>query len=205
MTQDQHFEQLKHPNPHMRERAMWEIAENRDDTTIPRLMANLAEDDVVYRRASVKALGVIGTDAVPFLVDVAANSDDVTARASAIKAMTQVVVRHPDTPFPQEGMEALKRLMNDANPVVYVASVMTLGEIGPASFDILADALQTTDNVALAVAIVNAMPALGDERARATLQQVLSDDTTDGYVKDVAESALSRLDLVLNNQPQVAQ
>ncbi|NJQ97678.1 MAG: HEAT repeat domain-containing protein [Hydrococcus sp. CSU_1_8] len=62
MTIDSLFEQLKHPNPHLRERAMWEIADARDETTIPRLMAVLGEEDVVYRRAAVKALGVIGIE-----------------------------------------------------------------------------------------------------------------------------------------------
>ena len=49
---DSFFEQLKHPNPHMRERAMVDIIDNRDDTTIPRLMSALAAEDTVYRRAA---------------------------------------------------------------------------------------------------------------------------------------------------------
>ena len=36
MTQDELFDQLKHPNPHLRERAMWELADLKDETTIPR-------------------------------------------------------------------------------------------------------------------------------------------------------------------------
>ena len=38
MTTDSLFEQLKHPNPHLRERAMRELAETRDENTIPRLI-----------------------------------------------------------------------------------------------------------------------------------------------------------------------
>ena len=38
MTQDPLFQQLKHPNPHLRERAILELAETRDETTIPRLI-----------------------------------------------------------------------------------------------------------------------------------------------------------------------
>jgi bilin biosynthesis protein len=62
------FQQLKHPNPHLRDRAMMEIAEHRDETTIPKLMAILDEEDTTYRRAAVKALGVIGADTVPSTV-----------------------------------------------------------------------------------------------------------------------------------------
>jgi len=37
MTSEALFEQLKHPNPNMRNRAMLEIADTRDENTIPRL------------------------------------------------------------------------------------------------------------------------------------------------------------------------
>ena len=57
MSTEKLFQQLKHPNPHLQERAMWEIAENRDETTIPRLMSILDEENTTYRRAAVKALG----------------------------------------------------------------------------------------------------------------------------------------------------
>lgn len=202
MTQDELFDQLKHPNPHLRERAMWELADLKDETTIPRLMANLGEEDVVYRRASVKALGVIGTETVEPLVTVLLGDDDVTTRASALKALTQVVVRHPETPMPQIGMDALKTSLDDANPVVYVASVMTLGEIGTPAFDILAEALKTTDNEALAVAIVNAMPSIGDDRAKDLLESYVAEEgAEESYSQEVAKSALSRLSLIQNNQP----
>ena len=65
MAADSLFEQLKHPNPHMRDRAMREIVDTRDENTIPKLMSALGEEDVVYRRASVKTLGLIGMDSVP--------------------------------------------------------------------------------------------------------------------------------------------
>ena len=179
---------------------MWEIADLKDETTIPRLMANLGEEDVVYRRASVKALGLIGTETVAPLVNVLLGDGDVTTRASALKALTQVVVQHPETPMPQIGMDALKTSLNDANPVVYVASVMTLGEIGTLAFEILADALKTTDNEALAVAIVNAMPNMGDDRAKELLEAYIETAPEDSYSSEVAKSALSRLSLIQSNQ-----
>lgn len=39
------FEQLKHPNPQMRRRAMLEIVATRDEATIPTLMDALGEED----------------------------------------------------------------------------------------------------------------------------------------------------------------
>jgi bilin biosynthesis protein len=80
--------------------------------------------------------------------------------------------------------------------VVYIATVMTLGEIGEASLDILTETLATTDNPALGVSIVNALAAVGDERSAEVLNKVVNDELVDPYVKETAISALSRLELV---------
>ncbi|WP_019498991.1 HEAT repeat domain-containing protein [Pseudanabaena sp. PCC 6802] len=196
MSQNELFQQLKHPNPYMRERAMVEIAENRDDTTIPNLMSVLGDEDVVYRRAAVKALGVIGADTVPPLVDALLNSDNVTVRGSAAKALAQVALNYPEGPFPAVGMQGLKTALDDLNPVVHIAAVMALGEIGEPALDILLDSLQTTDNVALAVSIANALASIGGDRAAATLTGLIDDESADPYVRETAVSALSRLEQV---------
>ncbi len=200
MTTDSLFEQLKHPNPHLRERAMRELVETRDENTIPRLMGILGEEDVVYRRAAVKALGFIGPDSVPSLVESLLNSDNVTIRASCAKALAQIAVNHREVPFPAEGIQGLKAALNDPNPVVHIASVMALGEIGSPVLDILVENLQTTDNPALAVAIVNALGSMGDSRAVEVLTTLTNDQSADSYVRESATSALSRLEMVINYQ-----
>ncbi len=200
MTTDSLFEQLKHPNPHLRERAMRELVETRDKNTIPRLMGILGEEDVVYRRAAVKALGFIGPDSVPSLVESLLNSDNVTIRASCAKALAQIAVNHREVPFPAEGIQGLKAALNDPNPVVHIASVMALGEIGSPVLDILVENLQTTDNPALAVAIVNALGSMGDSRAVEVLTALTNDQSADSYVRESATSALSRLEMVINYQ-----
>jgi bilin biosynthesis protein len=164
MTTDALFEQLKHPNPHLRERAMMAIAESRDQNTIPRLVSVLDQEDVIYRRAAVKALGVIGVDAVPAVVESLLHSDNVTVRGSAAKALAQIAINYPDISFPEAGLQGLKAAIDDPNPVVHIASVMALGQMGSAAFEILVEALQTSDNVAAQVAIVNAIASLGDPK-----------------------------------------
>ncbi|MBD2676410.1 MULTISPECIES: HEAT repeat domain-containing protein [Nostoc] len=197
MTTDSLFEQLKHPNPNLRERAMWQLAEVRDENTIPRLMSILDDEDVTYRRAAVKALGAVGVDAVPALVELLLNSDNATVRGSCAKALAQVAANHPDVPFPEEGLQGLKTALNDPNGVVYIASVMALGEIGSPAFEILTEALKTTDNVAVAVAIVNALGSMGDVRGVEVLTALTNDETVDSYVRESAVSALPRLDQVI--------
>ena len=162
------------------------------------LISVLDETDVTYRRAAVKTLGVIGADAVPAIVHELLHSDNSTVRSSAAKALAQISVNYPNLEFPEEGLQGLKTAIQDPNPVVHIASVMALGTMGPVAFDILRDALLTTDNPAVAVTVVNALADLKDERSADLLKQVSDDETADSYVKESAVSALSRLEMVMN-------
>ena len=197
MTTDAIFEKLKHPNPNLRKKAMWELAENRDGETIPRLISILDQDDVTYRRAAVKALGIIGADVVEPIVDSLLNSDNPTVRSSSAKVLAQVVAHHPDVPMPEAGIQGLKQALNDPNPVVYIPAVMTLGEIGSPVFDLLAETLSTTDNLAVGVAILNALGSMGDPRGVEVLTKLSNDKEVDPYIQESAASALSRLEMVM--------
>ena len=188
------FDRLKHPNPNLRDRAMLELVKTRDETTIPRLISILDEDDTTYRRAAVKTLGAIGMDTVPFLIEILARSENVTVRGSAVKALAQVIVNYPDVPFPAEGLECLKTSMSDENPVVNIAAVMALGELGTPAFEILVEALKTTDNIALQVILVNTLASIGDIRAEPILAAAIEDTSLDEYVRESATSALPRLE-----------
>ncbi len=196
MTTDALFDQLKHPNPHLRQRAMIELAETQAPGTIEKLLANLGEADVTYRRSSVKALGMMGRDAVPPVAQLLLDSDDVTVRSSCAKALAQYAVNYGDEVFPQAGLDALKAAVTDDNPVVHISSAMALGEVGSAALDIVAEALETTENLSLAVSLTNALAAIGTPEAAEKLKVVAEDESTDSYVRESANSALSRIDMV---------
>ncbi|MEL6939907.1 MAG: HEAT repeat domain-containing protein [Cyanobacteria bacterium J06598_1] len=198
MVADSVFSQLKHPNPQMRQRAMTEIVTHRDESTIPTLMAALGEEDVVYRRACVKTLGAVGMDSVPAVVEQMLNAENDTVRASCTKAMAQIAVYHPDEPFPAEGLAGLKKAIEDPYPVVQIAAVMSLGEIGVPAVDTLLETLSTTDNVAIALTITNTLGSIGDPRAIDVLKDLIADKSVDSYVRETAESALPRLEQVMS-------
>ncbi len=176
---------------------MLELAEARDENTIPRLMSILNQEDVTYRRAAVKALGIIGADVVPSVVDSLLNSDNATVRSSCAKALAQVVVNHPEVQMPEEGIQGLKQALNDPNPVVNIPAVMTLGEIGPPVFDLLVETLNTSENLAVGVAILNALGSMGDPRGVEVLTNLSNDESADPYIQESATSALSRLEMVM--------
>ena len=203
MTVDSLFEQLKHPNPNLRERAIGELAENPDAQIVARLMDALDSEDVVFRRAAVKTLGAIGNETVPALVAVMLESDDPTARSSAAKALAQVAVNYRGIePFPDAGIQGLRSALGDENPVVNIAAAMALGEAGSAAVTPLAEVLAATDNPALAVAIVNALGATRDDRASEILTALSQNEGADPLVRGSATSALSRIDLAQNYRSQ---
>ena len=196
MSTETLFQQLKHPNPNLRNQAMWELAENYDAETIAKLMSILDDEDTNYRRAAVKTLGEIGHEAVTPLVAAMLNSENVTVRGSAAKAIAQVVICHPDQPLSDEGVQGLKTALQDANPVVNIAAVMAMGAIGEPVVGILIEALQETDNPALAISLVNTIASIGDIRGVEVLQEIINNEAADSYVRESATSALSRLEMI---------
>ena len=198
MSLDALFDQLKHPNPNLRDRAALEIAEKRDEFTIPRLMEILNAEDVGFRRAAVKVLGVIGPVALPVLCEGLLQNADPVVRASCAKAIAQCATNYDEGAISESAIAALKAGTSDENPVVHLASVMALGQVGKPAFEVMADILQNGDNDAVAVAIVNALGSSGDERAIPILQALSKDETVDPYVSEMATSALPRLDQVIN-------
>ncbi|NJK37087.1 MAG: HEAT repeat domain-containing protein [Oscillatoriales cyanobacterium RM2_1_1] len=194
MTTDALFNQLKHPNPHLRERAMWALAETSDPEIIPRLLKSLGEPNVSYRRAAVKALGIIGTDSVGSVVDLLLTTEDLVVKASCVKALAQVAFNHPEDPFPTVGLQALNTVLQDPNPVVNIATAMALGEIGVPALEMLTISLQETDNPALAIAILNAISSIDHPQSIKILRDLAQDESADGYVRESAISAVSRVE-----------
>lgn len=197
MSLDALFEELKHPNPNLRDRASLDIAEGRDETTVPRLMGLIAHENVDLRRSAVKTLGVIGADAVPALTR-GLKSEDVAMRTSCCKALAQLAGNFPDEEIPSDTITALKLGTGDENAMVQLVSVMALGQLGRAGFEPLTEVLRETDDAAVGVAIVNALGSGGDERSIAVLQALTTDMTVDSYVRESAVSALPRLDQMIN-------
>jgi bilin biosynthesis protein len=62
--------------------------------------------------------------------------------------------------------------------------------------DILIEALTETDNPALAVSLVNAIASIGDSRGIDVLQAIINDESADSYVRETANSAFSRLEMM---------
>ena len=196
------YPQLQHQNPRLRERAMREIAKNRTEETISQLMAILSAEDVVYRRAAVQTLGIIGIDVVPGLAAELVNSENDTVRASCAKALAAIALNYKEEAFPTIALEALQKALRDTYPVVQISAVGALGTVGSPALPILQDAL-AIENLALQVAAIGALGSIGDSRAEEPLSALANNPDADPYIRESAESALSRLDQIIKMNQRV--
>lgn len=196
MSTEELYQQLKHKNPKLRQRAMRQIAAERTENTISELMAILDNEDVVYRRAAVQTLGVIGLDAVPVLGETLTTSQNNTVRASCAKALAAIALNYSEETFPTVGLQSLQRALEDPDPVVKISTVGALGTIGPPAFEILVTALEI-DDIALQVTVLQALGSLGDERAMEVLSAAAENQEADPYIRESAASSISRLEQVL--------
>ena len=71
--------------------------------------------------------------------------------------------------------------------------------MGLPALDILINALKTTQNVAVATSIANTLGSINDPKSVAALPGAINDDSTDPYVKELAESSIGRMNMFPSN------
>lgn len=197
MSIEERYPNLKHKNPNLRARTMDEIAQNYDESTITELISILYSEDVTFRRTAAKTLSVIGLDTVPFVLKELNNSENPLVRASCADILADIVFQHGESEqFPPEVIAGLQKALQDPNPLVYLSTIGALSTLGKSAFNILQEALKI-DNIAVRVAVVDALGSLGDERGIELLNNLTQDENVDTYIRDSAVSALSRLEQVI--------
>jgi bilin biosynthesis protein len=201
-TLDQLFEDLGHPNPYVQTEAFLAMVRNHAEAALPRLLLLLDHEDVVRRRAAVRALGVFADRAILPLAEKFHASQDGTVRASCIKAYAQIASNARGILFPPEAMAALEAALQDCSPVVAIAAVMALGQVGEQALPLLIQVCQG-DNEAQAVAAVNALATIDHPDVASCLAQLAAAEDIDTYVRETVASAMARLEDLRARQPAV--
>ena len=197
---DQLFSDLAHPNPYIQTQAFTAMAQHWQQEAMPRLIALLDQPDVSLRRASVRGLGAFGEVAMQPIADCFRSSEDGTVRASCVKAYAQLASNYPGLPFSAPAMEVLQAGLADPSPVVAVASVMALGQVGEQAVSLLQEVCRG-DNPAQAVAAVNALAEINDPSVEEGFEDLLALDNLDDYVRETLASAVLRLKDLKARQP----
>ena len=195
------FDDLAHPNPYIQSQAFMAMVRDWPQQALPRLLGLLAQPDIALRRASVRGIGAFGAAALLPLADLLMASTDSTIRASCVKAYAQVASNQPGIQFPETAMQALEEALSDDSPVVAVASVMALGQVGGQAVPLLLRVVGG-DNPAQAVAAVNALAQIDDPAIEPILKDLQHQPKLDSYVRETLESALARIRELQARQPQ---
>jgi bilin biosynthesis protein len=195
------FDDLAHPNPYIQSQAFMAMVRDWPQQALPRLLGLLAQPDIALRRASVRGIGAFGAAALLPLADLLMASTDSTIRASCVKAYAQVASNQPGIHFPETAMRALEEALSDDSPVVAVASVMALGQVGGQAVPLLLRVVGG-DNPAQAVAAVNALAQIDDPAIEPILKDLQNQPQVDSYVRETIESALARISDLQARQPQ---
>ena len=197
---DQLFADLSHPNPYIQTQAFTAMAQHWQEEAMPRLIALLDQPDVSLRRASVRGLGAFGEVAMQPIADCFRSSDDGTVRASCVKAYAQLASNYPGIPFSVDAMDVLQAGLADPSPVVAVASVMALGQVGEQAVALLLE-VSRGDNPAQAVAAVNALAEINHPSVEQGFEALLAIDNLDDYVRETLASAVLRVKDLKARQP----
>ena len=82
--------------------------------------------------------------------------------------------------------------LGDDSPVVAVASVMALGQVGAQAVALLLE-VSRGDNPAQGVAAINALAEINDPSVEEGFNALLREESLDSYVKETLGSAVMRL------------
>jgi bilin biosynthesis protein len=193
---DERYPDLKSSNAIVRERIANQIAEERDENTIPQLIAVLDSPDYAYRQSLVQVFGIIGFDAIPALIEELDRNQSDLVRVSCSQAVAAIANNSPEVSLPNEALAGLYQAVSDSNPVVQLSTIGALSTMGSAVYEILVQALDL-DDLLVGVAAIDAIGSLGDSRGLALLSELSANRNVDPYLRDAATSALSRLEQVI--------
>ena len=193
-----------HPNPRIQEEACLILSEHYQEEAMPKLLELFCHHDPKVYRAAVKGIGFFGSSAFDPLIELYATTENQTARRCCPKAFVQLFKNFPDQPFPDSVMEMLEQGIDDTDMVVVQGALMCLGQIGKQQFRseeairLLARSL-SSENVALIFSASQALADIPNPMAEDALQK-LQEKNDDPLIQEAAQSALARLQNLLNSR-----
>ena len=194
---DSLFADLVHPNPNIRFTACSLLAEQFPEEAMPRLFDLMHDPDPGVYRTAVKALGMIGHQSVPNLIQLFNSSDNGTIRACCIKAIVQVSVSFPDDAFSIDTLTMLEKALDDDSPVVAQSALMTLGHLSKQASEearvipLLIKACDSS-NIAHVQGAAMSLAELDSPLVNQCLQGLAEDDSKDELIREVAQASLER-------------
>ncbi len=172
------FDDLSHPNPYINNKAASEMAKHWPAESTDQLISNLNHKDISLRRSSIKALGAIGSIALPPLCQLFKSSSDRTIRTSVFKAFLQIAINHEGDLFPPEAMNILEFAIDDDTPELKLTLVSLCKILGDQGLPLLIR-LCKDENILGVQAAVTALGEMDSPIAKAFLREFAYKTTVD--------------------------
>ena len=194
---DSLVQDLKHPNPNIRDEACVLMAENYQKLAMPYLFTLLDDPDPAVYRTAVKGLGTLGHCTLPDLIQRFKSSDNGTIRACCIKALVQISVNYPEIAFPSDVIPMLEKALDDSSPVVAQSALMTLGYLSKNDLEknrVVPLLMQACDrsNIAHVQGAAMALAELDSPLVSECLEKLALDESKDPLIREVAQASLAR-------------
>ena len=177
------FDDFLHPNPNINTQACLDMIRYWPEVSMPRLISNLKEPDIVLRRKSIKALGYFGDIALEPVVNYFFDNSELIARVSCLKVLIKIVTLEKYPLMPIGLREVVNLCLRNEEPQIILAIVCLLKQLGKTGLPILIEASKN-NNILLSKASVTAICEINDPAARECLRGLLEDESTDKLVRE---------------------
>ncbi len=186
---DELYEDFLHPNPNISNKAAIQMSEIYPDESISRFLMNLGEEDVVSRRKSIRAIGLLGQPGLLKVAELFHATENITIRVSCLKAFVQFSVNMNGELFPAQAMKTIEMALMDESPEIILVVVPLLRQLGEQGLPHLIRISQGK-NILRVMAAVTALGEIDDPYARNLLEELLKDEATDPLVRESVKDSL---------------
>ncbi len=184
------FEDLTHPNPNINKKAFIAMAHYWPEHALPRLIDNLDDPNIHFRRVIIKAIGIFGKDALAPLVREYQLANNRTMRTSCMKAFVQVAVNLEGEKFPDEVMDLIESAIHDDTPEIVLTVISLLKLLGNQGVPLLLAICREDKNVLRIAAAVTALGEMNNEYILECFKDLLADEFTDPLVRDSVKESI---------------
>ena len=150
---------------------------------VDNLIANLKEKDLIIRRKSILALGMLGGKTLKSIVQLYMDTNNKTVKVSCLKTMIKVVVNCNLEELTQEEMLVVESALKDDSPEIILSVISLLRQLGKTGRNILIKICRDKD-LLRAKAAISALLEMKDETIDDLFDDLLNDKSIDQMIKE---------------------
>ena len=177
------YQDFLHPNPNINYQAFLILRKEFEAKFMNNLLDNLKEKDLLIRRKSILALGMIGEKTLKSIVSLYLGTKNKAVKVSCLKTMIKVVVNFNLEELNQDEMLIIDLALKDDAPEVILTVISLLRQLGTTGRNILIKTCRDRD-LLRAKASVSALLEMKDQVVDDLFDDLLNDKSIDPMIKE---------------------